>query len=359
MSELTEQLRPPETRARASVARVARAWYVAAFSHEVGDKPIARTILGIPLAIFRRSDRTPAAVLDRCAHRNTPLSEGEVVGDCLQCPYHGWEFDGEGACTKVPGLLSESPSRGRRVPAYPTVERDGFVWIWPDDGEPPDAEPFEFPLADQEGYTTVRRMVEADGTMHAVIENALDVPHTAFLHKGLFRGVSEPNEIEVVVRREADRVEAEYIGEPRPEGVLGRFLSPSGGLVVHFDRFILPSTLQVEYLIGEENHVLVTGACTPVDDFHTRLYADVKVRSRIPGWVIRLATPLGLKVFKQDADILALQTENIRRFGGEQFESTEIDVLGGHIWRLLRQAERGLEGELPEKPTEKRFKLRA
>ena len=355
MSELTEQLRPPETRGRASVARVPRAWYVAAFSHELGAKPIARTVLGLPMAVFRRSDRTPAAVLDRCAHRNVPLSGGQVVGDCLQCPYHGWEFDGDGACTKVPGLLSEAPERGRRVLAFPTLERDGFVWVWPDAETPPDTEPFEFPLKEAVGYTTVRRMVEADGTMHSVIENALDVPHTAYLHKGLFRGVADPNEIEVVVKREADRVEAEYIGEPRPEGVLGRFLSPSGGLVIHFDRFILPSILQVEYSIGEENHVLVTGACTPVDDFHTRLYADVKVRSRVPGWLIKLATPLGLKVFKQDADMLELQTANIKKFGGEQFESTEIDVLGGHIWRLLRQAERGLEGE----PLEKRFKLQA
>ncbi len=352
---LQEQLQPPETKARASVACVSKAWYVACFSKELGDQPVARTILGIPLAVYRQSDGSPAAVLDRCPHRNAPLSEGVVKGDCLECPYHGWQFGSDGECTGVPGLMSEEASRGRRVLAYPATEKDGFVWIWTDPNEAPDCEPFPFPLTDTEGYTTVRRMVEAEGTMHAVIENALDVPHTAFLHKGLFRGVSEPNEIEVVVRREGDRVEAEYIGEPRPEGVIGRFLSPSGGLVVHFDRFILPSILQVEYSIGDENHVLVTGACTPVNDFHTRMYADVKVRSRVPGWIVKLATPLGLKVFQQDAEMLALQTENIRKFGGEQFESTEIDVLGGHIWKLLRQAERGSESE----PAEKRFKLRA
>ncbi len=51
--------------------------------------------------------------------------------------------------------------------------------------------------------------------------------------------------------------------------------------------------------------------------------------------------PLALRVFKQDAFILAKQTETIRRFGGEQFASTEIDVLGRHIWRLLKAAERG------------------
>jgi hypothetical protein len=39
--------------------------------------------------------------------------------------------------------------------------------------------------------------------------------------------------------------------------------------------------------------------------------------------------------------MLKAQTDNLRRFGGEQYVSTEIDVLGPHIWRLLRQAERG------------------
>ncbi len=356
-SPASATLRPPETPGKTSVARVSRAWYVACFAHELGNKPLSRTILGMPLALFRRQDGTAAALLDRCAHRNAPLSEGQVVGDVLQCPYHGWEYAHTGACVRVPGLVeAEQTSRGRGVPSYPVREQDGFVWVWTDAEQAPDVEPFAFPLQNAAGYTVVRRRVEAAGTMHAVIENALDVPHTAFLHKGLFRGVSEPNEIEVVVRRSADRVEAEYIGEPRPDGLVGRLLSPSGGLVTHFDRFILPSILQVEYAIGEENHVLVTGACTPVDDFHTVMYADVKVRSRIPGWVVKTATPLGLKVFDQDAEMLAKQTDNIRRFGGEQFESTEIDVLGGHIWRLLRQAERGTE---PVKPLEKRFTLRA
>ena len=35
------------------------------------------------------------------------------------------------------------------------------------------------------------------------------------------------------------------------------------------------------------------------------------------------------------------QTETIKKFGGEQFASTEIDVMGRHIWRLMKAAERG------------------
>ncbi|MEO1271423.1 MAG: aromatic ring-hydroxylating dioxygenase subunit alpha, partial [Myxococcota bacterium] len=200
----------------------------------------------------------------------------------------------------------------------------------------------QLPYANVPGYTTVRKVLDVDSSVHAAIENALDVPHTAFLHKGLFRGSGEPNTIEVVVRRWADRAEAEFIGEPRPEGLAGRLLSPSGGIVTHFDRFIMPSIAQVEYRLGEENHIVVTSNWTPMRDFKTRMFAAISFRLRLPGWMVQpLVQPIVSRIFAQDATILKLQTDAIHRFGGERFVSTEIDVLGPHIWRLMTQAERG------------------
>ena len=192
-------------------------------------------------------------------------------------------------------------------------------------------------------------------SLHSTLENALDVPHTAFLHRGLFRTESRGITITAHVRRRGDRVEAEYVGEPRPEGIVGRLLSPSGGLVTHFDRFLVPSIAEVEYRIGEENHVLVAAAMTPVEDYVTRIHAVVCFRTRLPHALLEpVALPLALRIFSQDAKVLAAQTETIRRFGGEQFASTEIDVLGRHILRLLRAAERGdvsRDGEVLEQQT--------
>jgi phenylpropionate dioxygenase-like ring-hydroxylating dioxygenase large terminal subunit len=177
--------------------------------------------------------------------------------------------------------------------------------------------------------------------MHATLENALDVPHTAFLHGGLFRTAKKRNQVTAVVRRYHDRAECEYLGEPRPSGLIGRLLSPSGGIVEHWDRFFMPSIAQVEYKIGTETHFVVTSACTPVSDFETRLFALVQFRTRMPGVLLKpLLEPFARTIFAQDQKMLGLQTETIRRFGGEQFESTELDLLGPQIWRLLRDAER-------------------
>ncbi|MGH9040526.1 MAG: Rieske 2Fe-2S domain-containing protein [Acidimicrobiia bacterium] len=350
---------------RSSVVHLPRFWYVACLSSQLrGRRPLARTVLGTPLALFRDGSGRAAAVLDRCPHRNVPLSIGRIADGLLQCGYHGWRFDASGTCRAVPGLCSEDPGRrARAVAAFRTEERDGFVWVWPDAESAPDGEPFSFPAVGDPAYATVRRTFTVAGSMHAALENTLDVPHTAFLHGGLFRGGREPVEIEVVVRAGAGMVEAEYIGEPRPPGVAGRVLAPGGGVVTHFDRFILPSIAQVEYRLpvenGPANHLLVTSAFTPITDTETLLHAAVTFHLRVPHGVVRaVLPPIANMIFAQDARILARQAENVARFGGEQFASTELDVLGQHILRLLRRAERGETGAGAGLPPEQRIRMR-
>jgi phenylpropionate dioxygenase-like ring-hydroxylating dioxygenase large terminal subunit len=331
----------------ASVVHLKGQWFIAATSRELRAHPLATTLFGTPIVLFRDRDGKPGALVDRCPHRNVPLSLGHVEADgTLRCAYHGWRFDTEGACTFIPSLTERSDARSRRAHALPTLEQQGFVWVYssPSQGgdETPDTVPHRFAYQGKRGYSTVAQVVEAEGTMYSTIENALDVPHTAFLHRGLFRSASRGITITAKVHRTKDRVVAEYVGEPRPPGLIARILSPSGGIVTHFDRFLLPSIAQVEYSIGTENHLLVDSVMTPIDDFRTRIYAVVSFRSRLPHFLIRpFIKPLALRVFKQDAFILKRQTETIQLFGGEQFASTEIDVLGRHIWRLLKQAERG------------------
>ncbi len=341
---------------RASVAVMRDQWFIAAMSSELKSKPLATKLYGTPLVLFRDKEGKAGALVDRCPHRNVPLSLGQVTDDGnLRCPYHGWQFDRAGACKHIPSLASESEAKARRALSLPTIEQQGFIWVYAST-EPdcvPNKKPHEFGLLGKAGYSTVTQVVEAKGTMFSTIENALDVPHTAFLHRGLFRSESRGLHITAKVQRSKDRVIAEYVGEPRPTGLIARILSPSGGIVTHFDRFIMPSVAQVEYSIGTENHFIADSIATPLDDFHTRIYAVVSFRSRLPHFLIRpFVKPLALRVFNQDAIILERQTELIEAFGGEQFASTEIDVLGKHIWRLMRTAERGGEALVEDEANE-------
>ncbi|PIE20066.1 MAG: (2Fe-2S)-binding protein [Proteobacteria bacterium] len=344
--DLPVRLTPSGTKPHTSVVRLDHQWYVACTSQELTRRPLARVIGGVPLVVFRAAGGEPGALLDRCAHRNVPLSGGKIVGLHLQCPYHGWEFDADGRCRVVPGLCRDlDADRGRRVPAFAAREQDGLVWVYATPDVEPIRPPFRFPRLDRPGYVVIRRKVVARGTLHATLENALDVPHTAFLHGGLFRTAKRRNEIEAIVRRFGDRAEVEYIGEPRPSGLVGRLLSPSGGVVTHLDRFFLPSIAQVDYRLGDRNHFLVTSACTPVSDFETHIYAVIQLRLRVPARLVKpLLEPIAKRIFAQDAEILGQQTDVIRAFGGERFQSTELDLIGPHIYHLLKRAQRGEVG---------------
>jgi len=339
-------LAPPHTKPHLSVAKLTRFFYVACLSSELPahSRPLARVIAGVPLVLFRSSGRA-AALVDRCPHRNVPLSLGRVLADGrLECAYHGWQFDCDGVCQKIPGLANETSARERRAESCAVREQDGLVWVCPEPGVTPETPPFRPPSFDDD-YAGIVRVVEAEGTLHATLENALDVPHTAFLHRGLFRG-GKKNQIRAIVRRSPDRVETEYLGEPRPSGIAGRILSPQSGTIEHYDRFILPSVAQVEYKLGQNTHFLVTALCTPVSDFHTRLFGVASFKTPFPKKAVRaVLEPIALKIFGQDAEMLKAQSDNVRRFGGERFQSSELDFMGPQIWRLLKQAESGSAGE--------------
>lgn len=345
------------TKRRYSLARVLDHWYVACASDALGATPLARTIYDTPLVLFRSEGRA-VCLLDRCAHRNVPLSLGAVEEGRLVCGYHGWAYDGAGQCQQVPALCGVQTGKARRVPRFATREQAGFVWVYMRPDAEPEVEPFAIPHLDDPKYAVVRHTMDFEGTLHATLENILDVPHTAFLHKGLFRGVTR-NEITAVVRRRRDHVEAEYVGEPVPTGLMGRILAPGGGTVTHYDRFWMPSIAQVEYALGDRNHVVITSLLTPIRDFETRLHAVATFRTVFPAPVVKAALlPIGKRVLEQDRRMLAEQTQAVQHFGGEQYVHTDVDLLGPHILRLLRQAERG-EAPPDEDPPEIRVSLRA
>ena len=318
-------------------------WYIAVESERLGKRPIRREINGTPLVLFRDRSGEVLALLDRCAHRNVPLSLGRVVEDTIECAYHGWRFGGGGDCQHIPMLCGAPEGKGRRVEAYEVREQQGHVWVYMDPGKTPTHSPYRFPYLDERGYSSTAYSYDFQATIPATLENILDVPHTAFLHRGLFRTGQGNHKITAVVRRFEDRVEAEFLGEPRPTGVMGRLLAPGGGTVEHKDRFILPSIAEVDYRLGE-SHLCISSVLTPVSEFATRMFAVASIRLPLPmggPLLTRLLTPFVMRVLKQDADMLLEQTRGIQNFGGERFVSTDVDLLGPHIVRLLRAAERG------------------
>ena len=101
-------------------------WYVVAAGDDIGSAPLARTVCGEPLVLYRTTEGTPVAMNDRCPHRGFPLSAGSLCGDEIQCGYHGLRFGPDGSCTFAPGQ-DRIPSRADVCD--PTVGGDGAVGV--------------------------------------------------------------------------------------------------------------------------------------------------------------------------------------------------------------------------------------
>jgi len=147
-------------------------------------KPIARRLAGVDVALFRDKQGGAHALLDRCPHRGVKLSLGKVTEDgCLECPFHGWRFGGDGACTHVPlsGALGDDKRRNLFARSLPVVERGGLVFVFT--GSSPVDEPYVPPALLQAGVA--RHVIEKTWATHwtRAMENMLDWPHVPFVHK--------------------------------------------------------------------------------------------------------------------------------------------------------------------------------
>lgn len=171
---------------------VKNAWYIAALASEAGDKPLARTILGKPLVLFRSQEGTIAVLDDRCCHRGLPLSLGEVVNDGLQCGYHGLVFDTGGKCVRIPGQ--------DRIPAaacvrhYPCIERHEFIWVWMGDAGLAATTPLVTDPAWEAGWAGGRHeatMCAIRCNYQMVVDNLMDVTHVGYVHRNTIGGNAE------------------------------------------------------------------------------------------------------------------------------------------------------------------------
>jgi vanillate O-demethylase monooxygenase subunit len=157
-------------------------WWVAGFSWELTDKPLARTLLNRAMVLFRQADGTVAALEDRCCHKELPLSCGAVESRGLRCGYHGLLFDGQGACIEIPGQ-DRIPAKAR-VQAYPLRERDQVLWVWV--GSTPDAQPADeppaYPVHSDPRYKFGGDSFHYDAPYQLIHDNLLDLSHLGYVH---------------------------------------------------------------------------------------------------------------------------------------------------------------------------------
>ncbi|MGE5147497.1 MAG: Rieske 2Fe-2S domain-containing protein [Candidatus Eiseniibacteriota bacterium] len=165
-----------------------RFWYGLMPLGELEGGPKAFTLLGEKIVLFLDRDGKPAALQDRCCHRTAPLSRGRVEDGAVVCGYHGWTFDRDGKCIRIPQQTTVGPRIG--VKAYRCEARYGYVWVCLD-------EPlYDIPELSEAADPSFRRIHEFheiwDTAALRIIENAFDNAHFSYVHAASFGDEKRP-----------------------------------------------------------------------------------------------------------------------------------------------------------------------
>ncbi|MGQ3039716.1 MAG: Rieske 2Fe-2S domain-containing protein [Brevundimonas sp.] len=317
---------------------IARSWQMAALSRDLRGRPLARTVADTPLVLFRDQAGQAAALIDRCPHRNYPLSGGRIIGGGIQCPYHGWRFGPDGACMDVPGCTLDA-SETRRLAAQTVEVREihgaVLVRLAPGGSDLPDLGPWA--AADHDHFWWSQGVWR--GRALDALENVLDPFHTNFIHDGIIRRSTRRIPVRLSVKAGETWIES-IIEQPQPDmGWMSRILEPPRDR--SRTRLHSPTLVQARWEGPRGLTLCVTVFFTPVTPTRLMPFACFTTpKGRGPGWLKERAIRFFLeKVVAQDRHALARQLDNIERFGAPRFLQGPGDLLGPRVAQLYQGQE--------------------
>lgn len=333
--------RPLPGRAR-SVSGLARGlpnhWFPVLRSSELGASPLRVKRFGEDLALWRDSSGRPRIFQDRCPHRGTSLSLGKIRGDALSCSYHGWTFDGSGACIDIPtgeALGDKLAGLKKRacLKTYPAEDGAGYIWAFY--GEPARVTPLSvvpYELEDPR-WSVFRQEYVWNTSWLNILDNILDPLHALFVHAGVATQLQRAQLSQFEVTEDFE--EGFRLAK---RGVLGGKFGDETPV-----EFLLPANFRLDLADGSAHGLFrVLMIPTPIDENHTFLvYLQAR---RVSGlarlwwhllWWAKLRRAQAV-IKSQDHRILSSlgPIEESRR--NENLAYSDIGVI--HLRRRLNQA---------------------
>jgi phenylpropionate dioxygenase-like ring-hydroxylating dioxygenase large terminal subunit len=171
-------------------------WHPVASLTALGSTPLAVKLLDQDLVLWRDQSGAVHAFADQCPHRGARLSLGRVVGDRLECAYHGWQFDTQAQCRLIPAIPELTPSTQLKACQYETRLAYDLIWVRLSQKDRvaagsstrvSDASHAELPLFSAEHEAKLRKTAcgpyWVDTSAPRIVENFLDMAHFGFVHE--------------------------------------------------------------------------------------------------------------------------------------------------------------------------------
>ncbi len=244
-------------------------WYVILDSKEVKkSRPLKIQRLNLWLAVWRDDEGKVCCIADRCCHRGASLSCGKIKNGKLECPFHGFQFDGSGRVRLIPanGKNAVVPE-SQFVTSYSIYEAHGLIWMWWGDEDKRTVEPFFFKELADMSYST---FIDPWNSHYSrCIENQLDVVHLPFVHKSTIGGGNKTLVNGPVVVRDGEQITF-YVNNITDDGntiPLKPDEIPDYEKLFHL-QFHYPNIWQ--NIISDKMRIFA--AFVPVDDENTLIY---------------------------------------------------------------------------------------
>ena len=288
-------------------------WHVVGYSTDFVEGTIYPVrLLERELIVWRSADGQVHLWEDLCIHRGARLSKGWIKNDHVVCPYHGWEYDGSSACTRMPAAPDEKPMKKARAFPYHAVERYGFVWACL--GEPAQDIPV-FPEWDNDAFMKVHSgpyVYQANG--FRAVENFIDASHFPFVHAGLNGVQDNPDrldpytveEVETGLRSSEIRV-FQPVGDARGQPLMAFYTYHTfRPLVGYFSKRTQQADANGMIINDQSNTFTTLFTVQPLDATHsiTRVCAAMDVQPRPLPHSVRERADV---IFNQDCAIVETQ----------------------------------------------------
>ncbi|KAK9130285.1 hypothetical protein Sjap_010772 [Stephania japonica] len=284
-------------------------WYPLYLTKNVpDDAPLGLTVFDRHLVLYKDGAGVFRCYEDKCLHRLAKLSEGQLVDGRLECLYHGWQFEGEGKCVKIPQLPAGAKiPRSACVKSYEVKESQGVIWVWMSEKKPGD--PSKLPWFENfahPGFRDVSTTHELPYDHSILLENLMDPAHVPISH----------DRTDWTAKREDAQPLKFNVTERTARGFAGQWGREKDKTMPFMLRFDAPCVLQNNSEIvdknGEKHYFSGLFLCRPAGQGksmlivrfgNTRTSPLAKV---FPEWYFHQNAS---KVFEQDMGFLSSQNE--------------------------------------------------
>ncbi len=315
-------------------------WYAIEFSSAISHQPQFLKVLDRDLVLYRTADNQIHAMDNACIHRGASLSSGSIIQDCLVCPYHGWHYQSDGTCIKIPSnLASASISKQAKMSTYPVQEKYGWIWLFLGDKiSSTQASLPEIPQFGDPQLRSIQGEFHWNANYERVLENGLDFAHAPFVHAGAFGNPNAPEVPELFIEQSNWSAQATVMLKPNPPKGLWRFLvRKTAADIKTRTGFCLPNLtfLEVNLPFGQ---LMIWTAHVPVDA-HTTVSKWLNFRSFFTGkWADKDAYNRTIRIFEQDKPIVESQRPQIISISDGFQIHVPADALQLNYRKLRQQA---------------------